>query len=129
MKLLFYYVQLLIIFFQTTVSPIYILTFGKGENCAGYNICNISEDISFEKEENQARVSIRLRDGRIEFEFFKNSISDKAFLKFFSTGFFVLDTDYTLPYVVSNALSLKNKVIKAGKYKVIATSDTYVLSF
>ena len=46
-----------------------------------------------------------------------------------STGFFVLDTDYTLPYVVSKALSLKNKVIKAGKYKVIATSDTYVLSF
>jgi len=131
MKISFLYARLLFLLIQvqTTSSAIYILTFGKGENCAGFNICNISEGLSNEKDENQARVSIRLRDGRVEFEFKKQSISDKAFLKYFSTGFFILDNDYQIPTSILHDLSTKNKILKTGKYKVNASIDSYVVTF
>ena len=85
--------------------------------------------MSNEKDENQARVSIRIRDGRVEFEFQKQSISDKAFLKYFSTGFFILDNDYPIPSFILHDLSTKNKILKTGKYKVNASIDAYVVTF
>ncbi len=129
MKLSFFYVQLLWVFLQIPASTIYILTFGKGDNCAGFNICNISEEINNEKDENQAKVCIHQKDGRVEFEFIKKTISDMAFLKYFSTGFFVIDTNYQLPPFLMNELSLKAKILKTGKYKINVTSDSYIVTF
>lgn len=110
-------------------SATFILTFGKGDDCAGFNICNIVEDNHKEKEENQARIFIQCRDGRVEFQFIKSSVSDRSFLKYFSTGYFMLDADYHIPNHILNDVGIKNSVIKAGKYKITETSDAYIVLF
>ena len=110
-------------------SVTFILTFGKGDDCLGFNICNIVEDNHRGNEENQARISIQNRDGRVEFQFIKPSLSARSFLKYFSTGYFVLDADYTIPNHIVNNVGIKNKVIKAGKYKITETSDAYIVLF
>jgi hypothetical protein len=110
-------------------SDTFILTFGKGDNCSGFNICNIAEDNHRGKEENQARIAIHNRDGRVEFHFLKSSISDQSFLKYFSTGYFIVDADFTISNHLLNNIGIKNSLIKAGKYKIAETSDAYIVLF
>jgi hypothetical protein len=110
-------------------SATFILTFGKGDDCLGFNICNIAEDNQRGKEENQARIFIHNRDGRVEFHFMKSSISDQSFLKYFSTGYFIVDADFTIPNHLVTNIGIKNNVIKAGKYKIAETSESYIVLF
>lgn len=123
----YFFILILLCILQTKATT-YTLTFGKGENCSGFNICSISVNASTITP-NQATVDITVKDGKLEFNFVKASLSDKAFLKFFSTGYFVIDADYHLPDDIATPLHLNGKIIKAGKYKVTATGDRYVVQF
>lgn len=105
------------------------ITLGKGENCQGYNICMI---VPFDKakplQKNESAVYISTtKDNRVLFLFPKSSLNDALFLKYFATGFFVLDADYVLPKDIASQLKVAQ--LKTGRYKIVATADSYEIVF
>lgn len=109
-------------------SNLFYITLGKGMYCKGYNICQIQKSGNYSQSD-QAQVSISVKDSKIEFSFLKTSINAQQFLNYFSTGYFILDEDYTLPSFVSEILILKRTILKAGSYKVQVTSSSYIVDF
>jgi len=54
-------------------------------------------------------------------------MKETIFLKYFATGLFVLDGDYKVPEDILK--QYKIAIIKTGKYKVVATADSYEVVF
>jgi hypothetical protein len=75
----------------------------------------------------QAIASIK--ENKLVLAFQKTSISSQVFLNYFSTGFFVIDEDFVLPNVVLENLQIKNTILKAGKYKITDTANSYIVQF
>lgn len=77
---------------------------------------------------NQAVAVISLtKENHVLIAFQKNKLNDALFLKYFSTGQFVLDGDFKLPPTLAE--KLKISFLKRGGYKVTATADSYEVVF
>src|ERR1043165_9560957 len=93
-----YLLSLVLVFTIHSNTKIYRISLGKNPDCNGFNFCSISANTSLPRKENEVLSYINLIDDtHIEFSFIKNTVSDKAFLKYFATGYFLLDEDFALP--------------------------------
>ncbi|MBL7799551.1 MAG: hypothetical protein JNL95_02385 [Chitinophagales bacterium] len=107
----------------------HIITFGKGENCSGYNICNLNHfSVDYKILPNETLLYITLtKDNKLQFSFPKSKMKETVFLKYFATGLFIIDGDYKLPENI--AKQFRTPLIKSGKYKVLVTADSYEVVF
>lgn len=107
----------------------HLITFGKGEDCNGFNICNLEQfNKEYKPSSKETPLNISLtKDNKLQFSFPKNKMKETVFLKYFATGFFMLDGDYKLPEHISQLYKIS--IIKSGRYKVIATADSYEVVF
>ncbi|MFN8276252.1 MAG: hypothetical protein U0T84_02105 [Chitinophagales bacterium] len=105
------------------------LVLGKGAQCEGFNICTILDGAGGEAEQSIQVLFGLNRDNRPEMLVKKQSVSDQEFLKYFATGYFVLDSDYQLPEQLLPWFNYRHKVFRAGRYPVINTGDYYVVAF
>jgi hypothetical protein len=126
-----------IILFSTLLSFLFyktdngfIVRIGKHPDCVGFNICKIIENNNEARKDNETIADISvINDKSVEFSFRKSSISDKAFLKYFSTGFFIIDEDFSVPESICEIIQIPNCIIKEGRYKITSTYDRYVVIF
>lgn len=105
------------------------ITLGKGDDCKGYNICKLS---SFDKGQELGAQDIPIyisvpKEHKLLFAFPKSKVNDQTFLKYFSTGSFVLDGDYALPEDIAKLYG--DTHLKTGKYKVVVAPDAYEVLF
>jgi hypothetical protein len=106
------------------------VSLGKAPSCEGYNLCNISAGSNYQSSGNQTLAYIEKVDEKhIQFSFTKKSVNDRIFLKYFSTGIFLLDADYELEEDVCNKLEMDRCTLKQGKYKIVDAYDRYVVLF
>ena len=107
----------------------HLITLGKGEDCSGFNICSLHPlAIDTKALPNETPLFITLtKDNKLQFSFPKSKMKETIFLKYFATGLFVLDGDYKLPDGINK--QFKIATIKSGKYKVVATADSYEVVF
>lgn len=111
-------------------NTIYNVRIGKLPDCNGFNFCNVEKYISNQKKENEVLAYINVTDEkRIEFSFIKKSISDKLFLKYFSTGYFLLDEDFIFSSEICEILKITRCKLKQGKYEILDNYDKYVVVF
>ncbi len=111
-------------------STIYTVRIGKLPDCNGFNFCSITKDNADTKKENEALAYISVNDEKhIEFSFIKRSISDQLFLKYFSTGIFLLDEDFIFAPEICEVLKIERCKLKQGKYKISDSYDKYVVVF
>ncbi|MEI6595871.1 MAG: hypothetical protein WCO28_09940 [Bacteroidota bacterium] len=108
----------------------YKVSLGKSPDCSGFNFCSLTKDNSLPKKENEVLAFINVNDEKhIEFSFIKRSISDQIFLKYFSTGTFILDEDFIISPEISEALKIDRNKLKLGKYQISDSYDKYVVVF
>ncbi|MEI6508062.1 MAG: hypothetical protein WCO54_06220, partial [Bacteroidota bacterium] len=108
----------------------YKVSLGKLPDCNGFNFCSITKDNSNSKKENEVLAYINVNDEKhIEFSFIKRSISDKLFLKYFSTGTFLLDEDFIFSSEICETLKINRCKLKQGKYEILDNYDKYVVVF
>ena len=111
-------------------STIYNVHIGKLPDCNGFNFCSITKDNSNQKKENEVLAYISVSDEKhIAFSFIKRSISDQLFLKYFSTGTFLLDEDFNFAPEICDALKIERCKLKQGKYEIADSYDKYVVVF
>ena len=110
-------------------SNLFYITLGKGSDCKGYNICNIQVCNSTNIDATKVQAIASIKENKLVLAFQKTSISSQVFLNYFSTGFFVIDEDFVLPNVVLENLQIKNTILKAGKYKITDTANSYIVQF
>jgi len=116
------------LFFKTENN--YLVSLGKSPDCNGFNFCNVSISSAESRKENEVLATIDVLDEKlIQFSFLKRSVTDKLFLKYFATGNFLLDDDYTFHEDICNALELKKCILKKGKYAITDEYDKYVVVF
>ena len=127
MKLAFTFLNLFSI--VISLAQTHVITLGKGEDCSGFNICNLhTHTIDYKTLPNETPLFITTtKDNKLQFSFPKSKMKETVFLKYFATGLFVLDGDYKLPEDIIK--QFKIATIKTGKYKVIATADSYEVVF
>jgi len=129
MKLAILFISLLCLLCLKTEN-IFIITLGKAPNCNGFNFCGISANNEDTRAENEVLVSINVIDERhMQFSFLKRSISDRLFLKHFSTGTFLLDDDYVFSEDICTTLNTSKCTLKKGRYQVMDEYDKYVVVF
>jgi hypothetical protein len=117
-------------FLQT--DGLYKVKLGKAPDCNGFNFCGISannNDATDAKQENEVLAQITAKDKFIQFSFLKRTVNDKLFLKYFATGTFILDDDFTFNEEICTILELKKCSLKAGKYTIADEYDKYVVEF
>jgi len=118
----------ILLFFKTENN--YVVSLGKAPYCNGFNFCNVSVSSEGNRKENEVLATIDVIDEKhIQFSFLKRSVTDKLFLKYFATGSFLLDDDYTFNEDICNALELKRCILKKGKYAISDEYDKYVVVF
>lgn len=116
------------LFFKTENN--YLVSLGKVPDCNGFNFCNVAVSSAESRKENEVLATIDVLDEKhIQFSFLKRSVTDKLFLKYFATGNFLLDDDYTINEDICNALELKKCTLKKGKYAISDEYDKYVVVF
>jgi hypothetical protein len=127
MKLAFTFLNLFSI--VISLAQTHVITLGKGEDCSGFNICNLhTHTIDYKTLPNETPLFITTtKDNKLQFSFPKNKMKETVFLKYFATGLFILDGDYKLPEDVAKLFKIAT--IKSGKYKVVATADSYEVVF
>jgi len=127
MKLAFTFLNLFSI--VISLAQTHVITLGKGEDCSGFNICSLhTHTIDYKILPNETPLYITTtKDNKLQFSFPRNKMKETVFLKYFATGLFVLDGDYKLPEDIIK--QFKIATIKTGKYKVIATADSYEVVF
>jgi hypothetical protein len=114
--------------FQT--ESLYIVTLGKAPNCNGFNFCGIIENTGATTIENEVLATIHVIDEKhIQFSFLKRSVNDRIFLKYFSTGTFLLDDDYVFSEDICTAINTTKCTLKKGKYQLQDEYDKYVVVF
>jgi hypothetical protein len=103
---------------------------GKAPDCNGFNFCNVSVSSEGNRKENEVLANINVIDEKhIQFSFLKRTVTDKLFLKYFATGNFLLDDDYTFNEDICTLLELKRCNLKKGKYAITDEYDKYVVVF
>jgi hypothetical protein len=108
----------------------YSIKLGKAPDCNGFNFCNVAANIEAQRKENEVLATIEVIDEKhIQFSFLKRTVTDKLFLKYFATGQFLLDEDYTFNEDICTALALKKCNLKQGKYTIEDGYDKYVVVF
>ena len=108
----------------------YVVSLGKAPDCNGFNFCNVAVSSAESRKENEVLATIDVIDEKhIQFSFLKRSVTDKLFLKYFATGNFLLDDDYTFNEDICNTLELKKCSLKKGKYTISDEYDKYVVVF
>ena len=108
----------------------FCIKLGKAPDCNGFNFCNVSVSSEGNRKENEVLATIDVIDEKhIQFSFLKRTVTDKLFLKYFATGNFLLDDDYTFNEDICNALELKKCNLKKGKYVITDEYDKYVVVF
>jgi len=108
----------------------YVVSLGKAPDCNGFNFCNVAANNETSRKENEVLATINVLDEKhIQFSFLKRTVTDKLFLKYFATGQFLLDEDYTFNEDICTALELKRCNLKAGKYTITDEYDKYVVVF
>ena len=129
MKSIFLFMSMLCIFsFQNENT--FSIKLGKAPDCNGFNFCNVSVSSEGNRKENEVLANINVIDEKhIQFSFLKRTVTDKLFLKYFATGNFLLDDDYTFNEEICNALELKKCNLKKGKYAITDEYDKYVVVF
>ncbi len=129
MKSIFLFMSMLCIFsFQNENT--FSIKLGKAPDCNGFNFCNVSVSSEGNRKENEVLATIDVVDEKhIQFSFLKRTVTDKLFLKYFATGNFLLDDDYTFNEDICNALELKKCNLKKGKYAITDEYDKYVVVF
>ncbi len=129
MKSIFLFMSMLCIFsFQNENT--FCIKLGKAPDCNGFNFCNVSVSSEGIRKENEVLATIDVIDEKhIQFSFLKRTVTDKLFLKYFATGNFLLDDDYTFHEEICNALELKKCTLKKGKYAITDEYDKYVVVF
>ena len=129
MKSIFLFMSMLCIFsFQNENT--FCIKLGKAPDCNGFNFCNVSVSSERNRKENEVLANINVIDEKhIQFSFLKRTVTDKLFLKYFATGNFLLDDDYTFNEDICNALELKKCNLKKGKYVITDEYDKYVVVF
>jgi len=106
------------------------VSIGKLPDCNGFNFCSISKDNTIQKRENEVLAYINVNDEKhIEFSFIKRSISDQLFLKYFSTGTFLLDEDFIFAPEICETLNIERCKLKQGKYEISDSYDKYIVVF
>jgi len=129
MKSIFLFMSMLCIFsFQNENT--FSIKLGKAPDCNGFNFCNVSVSSEGNRKENEVLANINVIDEKhIQFSFLKRTVTDKLFLKYFATGNFLLDDDYTFNEDICNALEFKKCNLKKGKYAITDEYDKYVVEF
>jgi hypothetical protein len=129
MKPIILFFSLFILLFLKTENN-YLVSLGKPPDCNGFNFCNVSVSSEGNRKENEVLATIDVIDEKhIQFSFLKRSVTDKLFLKYFATGNFLLDDDYTFNEDICNTLELKKCSLKKGKYTISDEYDKYVVVF
>jgi hypothetical protein len=129
MKPIILFFSLFILLFLKTENN-YLVSLGKPPDCNGFNFCNVAVSSEGNRKENEVLANINVIDEKhIQFSFLKRSVTDKLFLKYFATGNFLLDDDYTFNEDICNALELKKCNLKKGKYTISDEYDKYVVVF
>jgi hypothetical protein len=129
MKPIILFFSLFILLFLKTENN-YLVSLGKPPDCNGFNFCNVAVSSEGNRKENEVLANINVIDEKhIQFSFLKRSVTDKLFLKYFATGNFLLDDDYTFNEDICNALELKKCNLKKGKYAISDEYDKYVVVF
>jgi hypothetical protein len=128
MKLAFTFLNLFSI--VISLAQTHVITLGKGEDCSGFNICSLhTHTIDYKTLPNETPLYITTtKDNKLQFSFPKSKMKETVFLKYFATGLFVLDGDYKATGRHSQTIQNSN-IIKTGKYKVVATADSYEVVF
>ncbi|MEI7979086.1 MAG: hypothetical protein WCI53_09600 [Bacteroidota bacterium] len=129
MKSIFLFMSMLCIFsFQNENT--FSIKLGKAPDCNGFNFCNVSVSSEGNRKENEVLANINVIDEKhIQFSFLKRTVTDKLFLKYFATGNFLLDDDYTFNEDICTLLELKRCNLKKGKYAITDEYDKYVVVF
>jgi hypothetical protein len=129
MKPIILFFSLFILLFLKTENN-YLVSLGKPPDCNGFNFCNVAVSSEGNRKENEVLANINVIDEKhIQFSFLKRTVTDKLFLKYFATGNFLLDDDYTFNEDICNALELKKCNLKKGKYAISDEYDKYVVVF
>jgi len=129
MKSIFLFMSMLCIFsFQNENT--FCIKLGKAPDCNGFNFCNVSVSSEGIRKENEVLATIDVIDEKhIQFSFLKRTVTDKLFLKYFATGTFILDDDFTFTSENCQALNLTRCTLKQGKYTITDEYDKYVVEF
>ncbi len=124
-----FYLALFISLHFNSHSQTHLITLGKGEDCSGFNICTLHpRTIDYKMLPNETPLYISsTKDNKLQFSFPKSKMKETIFLKYFATGLFVLDGDYKLPDDIIR--QFKIALIKTGKYKIVATANSYEVVF
>ena len=108
----------------------YVVSLGKVPDCNGFNFCNVAVNNETSRKENEVLAIIDVLDEKhLQFSFLKRTVTDKLFLKYFATGQFLLDEDYSFNEDICIALALKRCNLKAVKYTITDEYDKYVVVF
>jgi len=103
------------LFFYKTDNELTIIL-GKSPNCNDFNFCGISTSNKAIKAENEVLASINVIDEKhIQFSFLKRSVNDTLFLKYFSTGTFIVNDDYTSETAIYSTINANKRFLKKGK--------------
>jgi hypothetical protein len=98
---------------------------GSEPDCSGLNICLLSaEPVAFPAFPVLFTKSSR---GVLHMRIRKKSLTDEQLLRFFSTGYFQMTTDFTVPAFVSQALGYSILIIRAGRYPITAAGGYYII--
>ena len=98
---------------------------GTEPDCVGFNICVLSEH-PMPSPAFPVHFVSAVR-GKTEIRVRKKSLNDEQMLRYFSTGYFTMSTDYTLPPFLSAALGYPVLIIRAGKYPITSSAGQYII--
>ncbi|MBS1685244.1 MAG: hypothetical protein JSS76_10830 [Bacteroidetes bacterium] len=109
-------------------ASVYTIRLGGGQSCEGYGVCGMTQESP--KDYNDVLMDVRVVKGKhLQFSVKKQSLPDKAYFKFFSTGVFSMDKDFEVPEAVCKAIGLDAFIIHAGKYDVTYDNNEYNIIF
>ena len=122
------FILLSLCLYMGAIADPYSVRFGKGDNCTGYNICAISTSPAREYNEAQVEMSVT-KSKHIQMVIQRSALSTKAYLKFFSTGVFVMDGDFVFPIEICTQLKIEGCTIHSGRYEIKEDSNQFVIVF
>lgn len=98
---------------------------GSEPDCSGFNICLLSADpIDLPAFPVMFTKSPR---GILQMQVRKKSLTDDQLLRYFSTGYFLMTTDFTVPAFISGALGFSVLIIRTGRYPITSSGGYYII--
>ena len=122
------FILLYLCLYAGAYADTFTIRFGKGAECTGFNICGITTGPV--KEYNEAVVDVTVtKNKHKQFAIQRKDLTDRAYFKFFPTGVFVMDGDYTLPQEICAQLHLDSYTIHSGRYEISTDNTQYLIVF